>query len=232
MNKKQQVEVNPDVIRSRCRQARYMNRMTQDTAAKLLGYKNTATISKMESVSSKTPINLEFLLNASKLYGVSLDYLFGLSDYPERDPQTLEQMAYFSAIKHFITNELDKFTLSIINNIPKYNSIGIAGVLLERLIENAQQVSKLRELNPQFDEDLRGGAKYVKFLEDTDKDIRIAKRFLNNGRCDPEIMRNVSSILDDVKEKQQLELNYYAHTDYKDSKEHNKAKNRKQNKQQ
>lgn len=65
---------------SRARAARELAGFTQDKAAELLGYKNSSKLSKVESAKNQTCINTELAVKMARLYDVSTDYLFGLTD--------------------------------------------------------------------------------------------------------------------------------------------------------
>lgn len=67
-------------IGDRMRQARELCNMSQTEAAKLLGYQNSSKLSKIEKATNSKSIPLSVIMKASKIYEVSVDFLFGTSD--------------------------------------------------------------------------------------------------------------------------------------------------------
>lgn len=82
---------NAAVIGKRFRQARLLAGMEQTVAARRLGYANSSALCKIET--GESTAGRDMIICAAMLYAVSSDYLLGLSDYPERDPATVEQLA-------------------------------------------------------------------------------------------------------------------------------------------
>ena len=79
------------VFGSRMKAARELCAMTQVEAAKRLGYANSSKLAKIEGASDTSSIPLWIITKAAKLYDVSTDYLFGISDDWERDPVVSQQ---------------------------------------------------------------------------------------------------------------------------------------------
>jgi Helix-turn-helix. len=69
----------------RLKEAREMACLSQQQAAKLLGYSNSTKLSKIESGRHSSQIPLWVLKRAAELYDVSLDYLTGITETMERD---------------------------------------------------------------------------------------------------------------------------------------------------
>jgi transcriptional regulator with XRE-family HTH domain len=78
-------------VGDRFRRAREIEGLDQTTAAQRLGYKNSTQLSLAENGERLPPI--EVFIRAVEVYGVSLDFLAGLSDEPERDPRMAERLA-------------------------------------------------------------------------------------------------------------------------------------------
>ena len=85
------------IVAKRMIEARQLSGLDQQDAGNLLGYQNGSFLSKIEN--GYTVAKLSFLQRASLVYGVSLDFLAGLSDYPERDPTTCEQLAIMRSLR-------------------------------------------------------------------------------------------------------------------------------------
>lgn len=73
------------VIGSRMREAREIAGMQQIHAAKLMGYKNSSRLNKIENAQNVSSISLHIILTAARIYDVSTDFLLGYSDEWERD---------------------------------------------------------------------------------------------------------------------------------------------------
>ncbi|WP_124834091.1 helix-turn-helix domain-containing protein [Burkholderia sp. Bp9031] len=71
------------ILRERLVAARLRHQLQQQDAAKLLGYKNSTALCKIELGQANMPRGL--LVRAALAYNTTTDYLLGLSDEPERD---------------------------------------------------------------------------------------------------------------------------------------------------
>lgn len=69
----------------RLKEAREMACLSQQQAARMLGYSNSTKLSKIESGRHSSQIPLWVLKRAAELYDVSLDYLTGITETMERD---------------------------------------------------------------------------------------------------------------------------------------------------
>lgn len=67
-------------IGQRMREARELCNLTQSEAARRLGYANPSKLSKVEAATDTNSVPLWLIHGASKLYEVSVDYLFGITD--------------------------------------------------------------------------------------------------------------------------------------------------------
>lgn len=67
-------------IGQRLREARELCNFTQSEAARRLGYANPSKLSKVEAATDTNSVPLWLIHGASKLYEVSVDYLFGITD--------------------------------------------------------------------------------------------------------------------------------------------------------
>jgi transcriptional regulator with XRE-family HTH domain len=73
--------------------ARVLSGMTAVEAAKALGYSNSTQLSLIESGERRVPENLRFLLDASRAYSVSIDFLLGVSPHTEPDGRMAHEHA-------------------------------------------------------------------------------------------------------------------------------------------
>lgn len=86
------------VIGSRMREAREIAGMQQIHAAKLLGYKNSSRLNKIENSQNVSSISLHIILTAAKIYDVSTDFLLGSSEEWERDARVAGDSSAMSHI--------------------------------------------------------------------------------------------------------------------------------------
>lgn len=73
--------------------ARVMSGMTAVEAAERFGYANSTQLSLIESGQRKIPDDRQFLIEAARVYAVSLDFLVGLSPHIEYDARVSRQHA-------------------------------------------------------------------------------------------------------------------------------------------
>lgn len=81
------------IIGERMMAAREQCNMTQSEAARRLGYKNSAKLSKIEHASDTNSVPLYIIVGAAKLYGVTVEYLFGGLDTfgPSRQSEWIKE---------------------------------------------------------------------------------------------------------------------------------------------
>lgn len=155
------------VVKERCILSRHRAGYTRKQAAEAMGYAGTAEISKMESATSNTGVNMEYLIRAAMAYGVSLDYLCGLSNYPERDLKSVEQIAIYNSVKAYIDQASHFFLTHILQNVGHIDFKLQAEKASDAIQEIAKSVARIRELNPDFDEEIRGSARLVDLVENS-----------------------------------------------------------------
>lgn len=98
------------IIAKRFVSARKIAGMSQLAAAAMLGYRNSSPLCKIEfGTAVPSP---DMIARAAILYSVSADYLMGLSDFPERDGATIEQLAVMRSVReqvaHFVSDTTRK----------------------------------------------------------------------------------------------------------------------------
>lgn len=152
-------ELNANKVRERCLYVRkILMQKSALEAAKAMGYTNSSQVSKMECLSSSTGISHNYIHRLSKWAGVSKDFIYGDSDYPERDPKTVEQMAVFNASREFAETFLEKFSKEIMLGVEQSTVELVLSQLAERCAEFEGKFQRLLELNPKFFNSARGGS--------------------------------------------------------------------------
>lgn len=147
-------------IGRRLREAREINGMTLTDAAQALGYTQPVHLSYWETGTRMAPF--ERLIQLAKLYGTTMDFLCGLQDDSDRDPAA----ATSRAVAGLVSASVDK----IVRSLTQHNVELVRGMLpgsgeAQRMaglaLEASKALTRMRELNPGFDERLRGGAQFV-----------------------------------------------------------------------
>lgn len=153
------------VMRERMIVARNLNSLDQKEAAAKLGYKNSSQLSKVESGDAPLPKSL--LRKASLAYGVSADWLLGLSNEPERDPQIAGQMAVMRAVNAAVMEHTQNVTGVMLrlasDQLPLESQLR---ALLDSARRATQSFEKVCRLNSTFNDDIRGGATLQHDIDD------------------------------------------------------------------
>jgi transcriptional regulator with XRE-family HTH domain len=177
--------------------ARELCGISQQRAAELLGYQNSSKLAKIEAASDTNSVPLWLIPKAAEIYGVSVDYLFGVSDDWDRDPiksqerqigQWLEdhwklaQEAQDSAFKTLHTKQVE--LAEAVEHTKR------------RAKENLECVERVRQNNKAFD-GLRGGAKLLRLLAETAEEAMGLGYELNKLRALSEAEQVIDDVLSD-----------------------------------
>lgn len=160
-------------------EARRINGWDQTEAADKFGYKNSTQLSLIEQGKRLPPH--EVFLKASEVYGVSLDFLYSVSNEPERDPKAAERDA---AMRH-VHSIMEDTSQHIIGLLLQYLAQGVPSVrtsetLLARTQALCDEVMRTRELNPKiFDEKLKNGSKLVRAAVEAAEGCTVAREMLS-----------------------------------------------------
>lgn len=151
----------------RMREARDLCGYTQIKAAKLLGYKNSSKLAKVEGATDTNTVPLWLIVKASSVYDVSTDFLFGFSDDWERDPVVSQQRQ----IGRWVFEHWERAKIAEVNAIRVlYNKLSVIEKAVSHAInrskENKGALDRLVELNPGYDE-LRGGSRLLLLMQET-----------------------------------------------------------------
>ena len=142
------------IIGARLAEARELCNMSQSVAAQRLGYSNSSKLSKVEGATDTNSVPLWLIVRASRLYDVSIDFLFGCSDDWETGLQRPVQgwlLDTWQAARVRDLAELEKL----------HRRVAAVSSLLPAIADEsertAEAIRRFAEINPGFD-DMRGGA--------------------------------------------------------------------------
>jgi len=145
------------LMRDRLVIARKLNSLDQKEAADKLGYKNSSQLSKVES--GEAPLPKSLLRKASLAYGVSCDWLLGLSNEPERDAREAHVMGVMRAVHESVRKNAERVAVEMLalanDQLPleaQLRKLLTAGRAATQSFENVCRH------NATFNDDIRGGA--------------------------------------------------------------------------
>ena len=158
---KQDQAILVQTIGARMREARELCNMSQSAAAKRLGYSNPSMLSKVEWATDSNSVPLWLIVRASKLFDVSMDFLFGTSDDWETGLQRPVQgwlLDTWQAARVRDLAELEKL----------HRRVAAVSSLLPAIADEseraAEAIERFAAINPGFD-DMRGGARLAAAAE-------------------------------------------------------------------
>lgn len=156
------------VFGRRMKEARELCGLSGLEAAERLGYMNSSKLSKIEHASDGETIPPFLPYKASIVYQVSMDFLYGLSDDWQRDPIISQQCQIQRALEQVSTEENNA-----IRNLFDQLSVveQAAEVAFNRFGEIKKIVNRFRELNPEFDEKLKLGAKLLRVVDEANSEV-------------------------------------------------------------
>ena len=137
------------VIGDRMRRARELCNLSQLVAAKRLGYSNSSKLSKVELASDTHSAPLWLIVRAAKLYEVSVDFLFGLTDDWEIGAQRGAQGWLLD-----VWQEVRARDIALLEHL--HDEISAISKHITTLVADAREISNgletYRTRNPVFDE--------------------------------------------------------------------------------
>jgi transcriptional regulator with XRE-family HTH domain len=165
------------LIRNRLINARRLNGIDQIEAAKLLGYQNSSQLSKIESGHAKVPKGI--VRRAATVYGVSTDYLLGLSSEPERDPKTAEHMAIVRTLDATISHQNHQLASILLKNaadmVPMEGHLNTVLANAKRCVEAFDTVCRK---NRKFQDDVLAGSTLQRAMDEVNTSINNARNFM------------------------------------------------------
>lgn len=150
-------------VGARFKQARELNGWNQREAAVRMGYENGTQLSLIEAGRRNTP--LAVFCVASTVYGVSVDFLLGLSSEPERDPAAAERHAMLRQVEGM----LQEHAVQVLDTITAHMSAAKRPITLARRVINAssdatEAFRRFASLNEDAWQDMPGGAMLLKTM--------------------------------------------------------------------
>ncbi|MFZ3017142.1 MAG: helix-turn-helix transcriptional regulator [Gallionella sp.] len=143
------------VIGDRLREAREMCNWSQSEVARRLGYSNPSKLSKVEGATDTNSVPLWLIVRAARLYEVSVDFLFGLTDDFEGGAPPGAQDWLLDAWQKLRERDLAAFEHlhREIAAVSQHTSELVAGA-----VEVAAALDRLRSRVPTFDTEMPASA--------------------------------------------------------------------------
>lgn len=162
-------------IAARLVRARTLSGLTQGRVARLLSYRTPAQLNQWEQSRRLAPISE--LVRVAEVLGVSVDFLVGSSDEPERDPAAGLRNAVLKGVR----KQLERVAEITVDEVSRHARLvgtdsGSAGQFIEAGGELLDAVRGLERLNPGRMDDMRGGATLARRLHEFENALLGAKR--------------------------------------------------------
>lgn len=172
-------------IGERMRDARDIAGYSQIKAAKLLGYRNSSRLNKIECGTDVSSISVDIIIKAARLYDVSTDFLLVLSTDWERDAklsQTRDIAKYLVDVwsSH---HERDINAIRQLNNRMSVLSHSVQ-VYDTHVEECCVAIKRFGELNPTFETEMRGGSRLLNAIHNAEHAVYTAKALMRRFKAD------------------------------------------------
>lgn len=153
------------VVSQRFIAAREMNGISQSEAARQMGFANSTQLSLWEKGARLPPIDM--MIVASRVYAVSLDYLYGLSCEPERDPRVATRIAMLNRVGSMLERHAEAVVEVLLPacDVDGTNELRASG-LVPAARELCRAVELLRERNSDVFDELLAGATLARAARD------------------------------------------------------------------
>lgn len=171
-------------IGARMRQARELCNLSQSAAAKRLGYSNSSKLSKVEGATDTNSVPLWLILRAAKVYEVSVDFLFGITD----DWETGARMSIERETSAWLFDAWEKArhrdmaALKKLHDKIEAMSEAVA-LMLAATNDVGAALARFTELNRDFD-DMPGGARLLNAVGRAVEAARVAKAKMERFRVE------------------------------------------------
>lgn len=171
-------------IGARMRQARELCNLSQSAAAKRLGYSNSSKLSKVEGATDTNSVPLWLIVRAAKVYEVSIDFLFGVTD----DWEVGARMSIERETSAWLfdtwekARQRDMETLKRLHDRVQTLTDAVA-VMLAASEDASVALARFAELNPAFEE-MRAGSRLVSAVERASDSAKAAKTKMERFRME------------------------------------------------
>lgn len=148
------------LVADRLRKARELNGLSLQEAASRLGFAAAASVSKLETARHITEIPLWFLMEASRVYEVSGDYLLGLTDELGLQPR----VQFDREVSTWLNAALERNRARDLQALTVLHQEIVCALTTQRELTIAiQEIEQALEifttLNPRFKSDMKGSAR-------------------------------------------------------------------------
>ena len=184
----------PGDVRDRIADLRFTKKMSREELAARVGV-SRSTISRLESGDVRK-VNADVVINVAKEFGVSSDFVLGLSNIPDRSNYEVTQLGLSEgAIKAMLSDQTDSLALNLLLENPDFGLLTHQiRVLFEDALEKGVQnqnailnqsvrlLNEYREDHPEHAEGIERDKRFIsgKKSEPHEEDyLRITNRFLN-----------------------------------------------------
>jgi transcriptional regulator with XRE-family HTH domain len=160
--------------------ARELNGFGQTQAALLIGWKNATQLSLLERGTRMPPHAV--LCQIARTYGVSVDYILGLSDEPERDPSTAAVKASVNQVRDMLDRNATA-VCEALHSASKFDStqaLRSTGVVA-RVKYLCDAVTHFRAISPAAFDDTRGSARLLYAVREADEAITAVNGLLDQA---------------------------------------------------
>lgn len=153
-------------IGARMREARELNNLSQQVAARRLGFARASDLARVESAADIDSIPAWLIRRAADCYNVTVDYLFGFV----QDWDIGGRAAQEREVSGWLFREMDQARRQYLEEMARLDRrIAALGQMIPALLTDVEEVThalgRVRALNQAFDEDMRGSARLADAVE-------------------------------------------------------------------
>ena len=153
-------------IGKRLKEAREVAGMSQNFAAHKFGYANSSKLAKIEGGTDTNSVPLWLIARASRLYEVSIDFIFGESDDWELSAQACIERDVSKWVYDY-WEQARKRDMEIIWRLQ--NRIKVFRDSVADMLGSSEElraaVQRFIELNPDFENEMRGGSRVISAVQ-------------------------------------------------------------------
>lgn len=148
----------------RLEHARATAGISQIDAARAMGYVAATQLCEYEQ-GNRLP-GVEKIAQLVELYGTTADYILGFAPEPDRDPAAGVQRQLAAFITTRVHGLIQAMVASNIEAVRKMRpDVASALRLCSLVLETSAALDRMRELNPELDDDMKGLASVVRRME-------------------------------------------------------------------